>query len=1225
MKSKFPLKRKIQLTFGVAIAMLLAVGMISYRGMAVSDQSDRRVRHTHEVLENLQDLDGAMETVESSYRGFVITGDENSLQAYRAAIARSEQAQANIRDLTVDNSVQQLRIRNLMNLADRSMQYAETVTSLRRTKGMNAAADFVREGSGEQIMDPLQQLIRSMQDEELRLLVIRNTDASRRSRQFKFVLLFGTALGLLLAMAAGWSAQRKNFESESAEEVHKASGAKYRGLLEAAPDAMVVVNHRGEIVLLNLQAEKQFGYHRDELVGQKVKNIIPEGFAERLVADGTRSAADALAQQIGTGIELIARRKDGTEFPIELMLSPLESAEGILVTAAIRDISVRKEAEKHLARMEGRYRALLEAAPDAMVVVNQKGDIVLLNVQAEKQFGYRRDELVGQRVKNIIPKGFAERLIADEKRSVEDALAQQMGTGIELTGLRKNGSEFPIEIMLSPLESAEGILVTAAIRDISVRKEAEKHLARMEGRYRGLLEAAPDAMVVVNQQGEIVLLNVQAEKQFGYSRDALIGQKVKNIIPEGFAERLIADEKRSVEDALAQQMGTGIELTGLRKNGSEFPIEIMLSPLESAEGILVTAAIRDISVRKEAEKHLARMEGRYRGLLEAAPDAMVVVNQGGEIVLLNVQAEKQFGYRRDELLGQKVKNIIPRGFAERLIADEKRSVEEALAQQIGTGIELIARRKNGSEFPIEIMLSPLDSAEGILVTAAIRNISVRREAEKHLALMEGRYRGLLEAAPDAMVVVNPSGDIVLLNVQAEKQFGYRRDELVGQKVKNIIPEGFAERLVADGLRSAEDALAQQIGTGIELIALRKNGTEFPIEIMLSPLDSAEGILVTAAIRDISVRKEAEKHLARMESRYRGLLEAAPDAMVVVNQKGDIVLLNVQAEKQFGYHRDELVGQRMKNIIPAGFAERLIADALRSTEDALAQQIGTGIEITGRRKDGTEFPIEIMLSPLESAEGVLVTAAIRDITTRKVAEAHLLYKVEELNRSNEELGQFAYIASHDLQEPLRMVASYTQLLARRYKGRLDSDADEFIAFAVDGANRMQRLIQDLLAYSRVGTKGKELRETSSEEALQRAILNLRGAIADSGAMVTHDLLPPVLADETQLVQLFQNLIGNAIKYQNPGVPRIHVSAIKNGGGKWTFSVRDNGLGIDPQYFERIFVMFQRLHKREEFAGTGIGLAICKKIVERHGGEISVQSQPGKGSTFSFALAGSGVKS
>jgi PAS domain S-box-containing protein len=626
-----------------------------------------------------------------------------------------------------------------------------------------------------------------------------------------------------------------------------------------------------------------------------------------------------------------------------------------------------------------------------------------------------------------------------------------------------------------------------------------------------------------------------------------------------------------------------------------------------------------------AEKHLAQMESKYHGLLEAAPDAMVVVNQSGDIVLLNLQAEKQFGYRRDELLGQKVTNIIPEGFAERLIADDLRSAEDALAQQIGTGIELIGRRKDGGEFPIELMLSPLESAEGTLVTAAIRNISARKSDEKHLAQMESKYRGLLEAAPDAMVVVNQSGDIVLLNLQAEKQFGYRRDELLGQKVTNIIPEGFAERLIADDLRSAEDALAQQIGTGIELIARRKDGSEFPIEIMLSPLESAEGTLVTAAIRNISVRKDAEKHVAQMEGRYRGLLEAAPDAMVVVNQGGDIVLLNLQTEKQFGYRRDELLGQKVTNIIPVGFAERLIADGLRSAEDALAQQIGTGIELIGRRKDGSEFPIELMLSPLASTEGTLVTAAIRDISVRKKAAVVLMQKVEELNRSNEELGQFAYIASHDLQEPLRMVASYTQLLSRRYKGKLDGDADEFIAFAVDGASRMQRLIQDLLAFSRVGTKGKDLLEISSEDALKQAVINLRGAIEESGAVVTHDPLPTVLADEMQLIQLFQNLVGNAIKYQRPGVPRVHISATSNGETKWNFAVKDNGLGIDAQYFERIFGLFQRLHKRDEFAGTGIGLAICKKIVERHGGSIAVESQLGQGSTFRFALAGRQVKS
>jgi PAS domain S-box-containing protein len=339
---------------------------------------------------------------------------------------------------------------------------------------------------------------------------------------------------------------------------------------------------------------------------------------------------------------------------------------------------------------------------------------------------------------------------------------------------------------------------------------------------------------------------------------------------------------------------------------------------------------------------------------------------------------------------------------------------------------------------------------------------------------------------------------------------------------------------------------------------------------------------------------------------------------VVNPAGEIVLLNVQAEKQFGYSRDELVGQQVKNIIPEGFAERLIADGTRSAAEALAQQIGTGIELIARRKDGTEFPIEIMLSPLESAEGILVTAAIRDITERKKSEEHLVKTVGELKRSNDELQQFAYVSSHDLQEPLRMVASYTQLLAGRYKGRLDSDADEFIAFAVDGCNRMQGLIKDLLAYSRAGTNGKALREISGEKALKEALANLRAMIEQSGAVVTHDSLPALRTDETQLTQVFQNLVGNAIKYHGAEVPHVHISATKNDDREWIFSVRDNGLGIDPQYFERIFILFQRLHGRDEFEGTGIGLAICKKILERLGGRIWVESQPEKGSTFYFAL-------
>ena len=948
----------IKLWFGSAIAILVVVGGVAYRSIAISGENDRWVKHTYEVINELQSLTVEMTEISSSVRRFIITGEDSDLEPYRVARANVERLQRLLLDKTRDNPEQQSRVVALEKLAASRVERAERIIGLRRDQGLEAAAEFVRVKQATVDFDEYRTIDFDLRREEERLLTLRGAMTTTNLRHTKIILVAGALLGLVITGVAGWIVLRDNGRRARAESALMESERKCRLLIDGIKDyAIMMLGPLGEIRSWNPGAERMSGYCFKEVAGQNFSRFFPA--------------------------EDLQRGK-----PAEIL-----------------------------------------------------------------------------------------RITAEEGEHEEQGIR-----------LRNDGTRYLARTTYTPTHDSSGNL-----RGFSVISRDLTESTESGAKYRGLMEAAPDAMVVVNQSGKIVLVNLQAEKQFGYRRDELLGQEVTNIIPEGFAERLIADDLRSSEDALAQQIGAGIELNALRKDGSEFPIEIMLSPLESPEGTLVTAAIRDISVRKNAEKVLAQMEGKYRGLLEAAPDAMVVVNQSGEIVLLNLQAEKQFGYRRDELLGQRVTNIIPEGFAERLVADDLRSAEDALAQEIGTGIELTGQRKDRSEFPIELMLSPLDSTEGTLITAAIRDITVRRNAEKHLAQMEGRYRGLLEAAPDPMVVVNQGGEIVLLNLQAEKQFGYRRNELLGQKVTNIIPEGFAERLIADGLRSAEDALAQRIGTGIEL--------------------------------------------------------------------------------------------------------------------------------SGRRKDRTEFPIELMLSPLSGADGILVTAAIRNISVRKAAEAHLLQKVEELNRSNEELGQFAYIASHDLQEPLRMVASFTQLLSRRYKGKLDSDADEYIAFAVDGATRMQRLIQDLLAYSRIGTKGKELLKTSSESALRTALSNLRGAIEESGALVTHEPLPDVLADETQLIQLFQNLVGNAIKYQNPGIPRIHIGAT-NDGKQYEFSVRDNGLGIDPQYFERIFGMFQRLHKREEFAGTGIGLAICKKIVERHGGQISVDSKPGIGSTFHFALSGSG---
>jgi signal transduction histidine kinase len=259
----------------------------------------------------------------------------------------------------------------------------------------------------------------------------------------------------------------------------------------------------------------------------------------------------------------------------------------------------------------------------------------------------------------------------------------------------------------------------------------------------------------------------------------------------------------------------------------------------------------------------------------------------------------------------------------------------------------------------------------------------------------------------------------------------------------------------------------------------------------------------------------------------------------------------------------------------------------------------------------------LLESLKNVTNHMIDSVSREITERQRAENELKETLGELARSNAELEQFAYVASHDLQEPLRMVSSYVQLLARRYEGKLDQDADEFIGFAVDGASRMQRLINDLLMYSRVGTKGKPFERTDCNRVLSEALLNLSAATEESGAVITNDNLPTVVADKTQMVQLIQNLVANAIKFRNKDHPCIHVSSEQEN-GTWVFSVSDNGLGIDPEYYDRIFAIFQRLHGKTEYPGTGIGLAVCKRIVERHGGRIWVDSESGKGSRFYFTM-------
>lgn len=353
-------------------------------------------------------------------------------------------------------------------------------------------------------------------------------------------------------------------------------------------------------------------------------------------------------------------------------------------------------------------------------------------------------------------------------------------------------------------------------------------------------------------------------------------------------------------------------------------------------------------------------------------------------------------------------------------------------------------------------------------------------------------------------------------------------------------------------------------------------------------------------------------LATSLEHFRAVTESSRYAVATADSKGRLLYLNPAAERLLGADR---AGTDVSLLV----AERHRADF----QDALTYHLanasderGGPLEMSVRRPDGTDFPAELSLAGWQHAGDAYVTLIVRDVAERTRIRRDLERIAAELRRSNAELERFAYIASHDLQEPLRMVSSYCRLLQVRYKGKLDEDADEFLHYAVDGATRMQQLISDLLVYSRVGTHGQPFQSVAVKPVLDRVLANVQTAREESGAQVTHGDLPTVVADPSQLGQLLQNLVSNAIKFRAKEPPRIHVSAERTDGA-WTFSVRDNGIGIDPKFNERIFDVFQRLHGAK-FPGTGIGLSICKRIVERHGGRMWVDSQPGQGATFRFTL-------
>ena len=1041
-------------------------------------------------------------------------------------------------------------------------------------------------------------------------------------------------------------------ELEEAYTALSESEEKFRELFNNANDTITLGEltddgRPGKFIEVNDAATRNLGYSRDELL-----NMTPLDIIQKSLEEGPQNALKIL-EDGSSKFETLHVAKDGSKIPVEVNTHLFKLKGKDVILGISRDISERKKAEEELKKSEAYYKTIFENTGTASVIVEEDSTISLVNAEFENLGGYPKEEVENKKKwQEFVSDDYIQ--IMDEYHNLRRINPEITPRNYEFKFIDKYGNVKDVLMTIAIIPGTKKSL--ASLLDITDQKIAENALRESEAQLR----IAMDLAKIVSWEYDVESDMFTFDDHFY----ALYGTTVKEaggtqMSPEEYARRFIPPEESFVvAEETAKALKTDdpdffgqVEHSIIRADGEKRFITVRYGVIKDENGktIKTYGANQDITERKKAQESIIKSRNYLDKIINSIADPVIVKDEQHRWVLLNDAYCQFMGYSREELLGKSDYEFFPSDEAdifwrkdEEVLKTGKENVNEEEFTDSNNNLHIIVTKKTLYE----------DISGKKYIVGVIRDITDLKNAEKELINSNERFKTVMDSL-DAIVYVADMNtyEILYVNKYAKELWG----DIEGKKCWQFIQTGQTGPCPF----CTNEMLLDENGnlTGVYVWEFQNTINKRWYECRDSAISWIDGRLVRMEVAtDITNRKKLEnKSKARSKSlnvlnkvilaanrsnNLQSLLEDVLDlTLELMNFEGGGIYLidedtkvaklnyfkglpedfiktvdNIQIDK-YPYSNVFINGKSM-------FMDRY--DNIRPEYSKWHLKSGASVPIYSKDKIiGTLNLGNLKTHNFTKGEKKLIKSIGREIgntIARLITEEEMKQLIKDLKRSNEELERFAYVASHDLQEPLRTIASFTQLLEIRYKGKFDSDADEFMDYIVEAAKRMKEQIIGLLEYSRVARTDEKFQIVDSNYILENAINSLKSSIKEYNAKVTYDELPSIMGESNQLLRVFINLISNALKFRNEDKPpRIHITSLKSEeNNEYIFSISDNGIGIEEQYMERIFVIFQRLHTREKYKGTGIGLSIVKKIIERHGGRIWVESEYGKGSTFYFTL-------